>query len=81
LIEIVAATLIPLLAGYIDAAPVLKYIIGSLGVIITILEGLSSLNKYQENWIQYRVMAEALTKERFLFLTQSRPYNGSGAFA
>ena len=79
--EIILAALIPLMAGYIDNLPILVYFIGAFGALITILEAMNTLNNYQENWLKFRTMAESLKKERFLFLTQSIPYDGPNAFA
>jgi hypothetical protein len=34
----------------------------------------------QEHWIEYRATAESLRKEKFLFLTQTEPYDKDAAF-
>ena len=75
-IEIVAAALIPFLTGQIGdkAWPGISYVVGALGVLITILEGLLHLNQYQENWSAYRATAESLKHEKFLFLAKAGPY-------
>jgi hypothetical protein len=72
IVEIVAAALIPFLTGrafsHHDA------VIGGLGVLITILEGVLQLNQYQQIWTTYRATAEALTHEKYLFLAVAGPY-------
>ncbi|MFC5861275.1 DUF4231 domain-containing protein [Acidicapsa dinghuensis] len=73
-IEIVAAAMIPFLTG--QPWPGIAYIVGGLGVLITILEGLLHLNQYQENWTDYRNTAESLKHEKFLFLAKAGPYAG-----
>ncbi len=75
-IEIVAAALIPFLTGQIGdkAWPGISYVVGGLGVVITILEGLLHLNQYQENWSSYRATAESLKHEKFMFLAKAGPY-------
>lgn len=75
MIEIVAAALIPFLTG--QPWPGIAYIVGGLGVLITILEGLLHLNQYQENWTDYRNTAESLKHEKFLFLAKAGPYAGA----
>jgi hypothetical protein len=70
--EIIAAAIIPFLTGH--TWPGVTYLIGGLGVLITILEGLLHLNQYQENWTNYRNTAESLKHEKFLFLAQVGPY-------
>jgi hypothetical protein len=76
-VEIAAAALIPFLTGrkfeYHDG------VIGGLGVLITILEGILQLNQYQQIWTMYRATSEALTHEKYLFLALAGPYAGAGA--
>ena len=75
-IEIVAAALIPLLAGrtfeHHDA------VIAGLGVLITILEGILQLNQYQQIWTMYRATSEAPTHEQYLYLAKAGPYGAEG---
>ena len=77
---IIAATTIPFLTGYISETPVLKFVVGLLGVVVAIISGIISLNKYQENWIQYRTTCESLKHHKYLFETKSKPYNNDDAF-
>ena len=76
--EIIAAALIPFLTGQItkNVFPEVSYVIGGLGVLITVLEGILHLNQYQENWTSYRNTAEALKHEKFLFLAKAGQYAG-----
>jgi len=70
--EIVSAALIPFLTG--QQWPYVTYVVGGLGVLITILEGVLHLNQYQENWTTYRATAESLKHEKFLYLAKAGPY-------
>jgi hypothetical protein len=70
--EIVAAALIPFFTG--QSWPNVNYVIGILGVLITVLEGVLHLNQYQENWTSYRNTAESLKHEKFMFLAKAGPY-------
>ena len=79
-IEIVSASLIPFLAGNMDNIPHVHWLIGILGLLIAVCEAFASLHKYQENWLQYRAIAEALGTEKFLFMTKTKPYADSRAF-
>jgi hypothetical protein len=78
LAEILAAALIPFLGSLTVPFPCLKnhivLVSGALGVLITILEGILHLYRYQENWNNYRSTAEALKHEKFLYLAQAGPY-------
>ncbi|MGC2235080.1 MAG: DUF4231 domain-containing protein [Pyrinomonadaceae bacterium] len=82
--EIVAAALIPFLSGLTLSVDNFKYtgtiIVGTLGMIVTILAGVLSLRRFQENWIEYRKTAESLKREKYLFETQVEPYNGDNRF-
>lgn len=79
LLEIVLATLIPFLACIGDAYHVINIIIGGIGVVIAIAAGLSAINKYQENWIEYRTTAESLKHEKYLYKTKCEPYDSDSS--
>lgn len=81
IVEIIAAGIIPLLAGYAtDSEPELKIIIGLLGVVIAFVAGIISLNKFQEIWIEYRTTSETLKHHKYLFLTKASPYDKEDSF-
>ncbi len=70
---------IPFLTGLIgeghpDLNFWLKIAVGAFGIIIAASEGILSLQKYQDNWMEYRNASETLQREKLLFLTQSGPY-------
>jgi len=73
--EIIFAAIIPLLSGYVTKSSAIPFVIGSLGVVITILESVTKLYKFHENWIQYRSTCELLKFQKHLFVTGSAPYN------
>jgi|SRR5208283_644195 len=81
IVEIIAAAVIPFLSalnisqGTSWFAMHLSWIIGGLGVLITILEGLLQLNQYQQNWISYRSTCEGLKHEKFTYLARAAPYS------
>ncbi len=72
--EIVLAVLIPLMAGYATHR-FIAFLIGLFGAAIVIIEVISRLNKYHENWMQYRLTGETLRYQKNLFLTGSGPYS------
>ena len=43
---------------------------------MVVLEGIVQLYQWQTNWVTYRVTAEALKHERYLYLAQAGPYVG-----
>jgi Protein of unknown function (DUF4231) len=67
--EIVAAATIPFLSGLAGNSLTIKIAIGALGLL-----------NLQEHWIEYRATAESLRKKKFLFLTQTEPYDKGDAF-
>jgi hypothetical protein len=75
---IVTAALIPLLSGlqvpYIAPMGVPPWVLGILGALIAIVEGIQQLNQYHANWISYRSICEALKHEKFLYLAKAGPY-------
>jgi hypothetical protein len=75
LIEIVLASSIPLLAGYSKYNFWIPVIVGILGALIAIIESITKLYKFHENWIQYRSTCELLKYQKYLYITKSSPYN------
>ena len=80
-VEILFATSIPFLVSYITPETgILKLIVGGMSVVVALASGLVTLYKFQENWIEYRTTAETLKHEKYLYLTQSAPYDGDEPF-
>lgn len=80
LTEVVAAALIPFIAGMGTSIAYGTWITGGLGALIAITAAASGIFKYHENWIQYRATSEQLKQEKFLFLARTGPYAGEDAF-
>ena len=80
LLEIISASLIPLLSGLSSMISYSEWIIGILGVIIAVAAGASVLYKFHENWLAYRTTLEALKHEKLLYLTQTAPYDNDERF-
>ncbi|SEL76890.1 Protein of unknown function [Colwellia chukchiensis] len=80
--EIVAAASIPLLTATAEPLDntVTLFVVGIIGVLIVITSAITSLNQYQENWIEYRTTCETLKHEKYLFATKTSPYHGQDAF-
>ena len=53
----------------------MKIVVGALGVLIAVSSGVVGLFKFQEHWLQYRTTAESLNHHKYLFLTNSAPYD------
>ncbi|MFM7401604.1 MAG: DUF4231 domain-containing protein, partial [Bacteroidota bacterium] len=83
-LELICSALIPFLVAMIPGEEgdkdwffVLKCVTGGLGVVITILAGIQTLNKYQELWSQYRAVAESLKSEKLMYLTRAGQYSAA----
>ena len=80
IIEIIAATLIPILSGYSDKWFGIQVTVAVLGGAIAVAAGLTGLHQYQENWRQFRSTCEALRHEKYLYETKGDPYNVADPF-
>lgn len=81
-IVILISVILPFLTGIMsDKTPYIKIAIATGSLIIAFFEGISSLYKYQEQWLTYRNTAESLKREKILFLTKSGPYEKSQALS
>ncbi len=74
LVIIISAS-IPVLAILITFNDeILKMTVGIAGVLIVVLEGMLSLYKYKDIWLEYRMTSELLNREKLLYLTGAGPY-------
>lgn len=76
-IEIIIAALIPLLSGFVNNNATIAFTVGALGSVIAIIEAVTKLNNYHENWVEYRATCELLRYQKQLFISASFPYNSS----
>jgi len=79
--ETILALLIPLLVGYIAEDMIwLKIAVGLTAVIVAVLANTITLFKFQENWVEYRAVAESLKHEKYLYVTKAGIYKDGDAF-
>ena len=69
--EMIIAAFIPILFHW----QLTKSYIPLLGAIISILAGVLSLFRFHESWISYRITSESLKYQKYLYLTNTFPYN------
>jgi len=76
--EALLAVSIPILSVFstIEGWDWLIYVVAVIGGIITIVTIIPSVNKYHENWVEYRLTSEVLKREKYLFLTGAGKYKG-----
>jgi len=77
--EIVMGCAIAYLVSHADLMPI-QVLTGAMGVAVATIGGLLSLYRFQEKWIEYRVTAENLKREKFFFLTGTVPYDADDKF-
>jgi Protein of unknown function (DUF4231) len=76
-IVIVVAASIPVLSGLPTDMPegaLLRWVLGVLGALVAIIEGIQQVYQFHTNWISYRATGEALKREKFLYLAKAGPY-------
>jgi len=76
-LEIAVAAALPVVASL--HSPV--WVTGGLAAVVVVLEGIQQVFQYQEHWITYRATAEALKRERYLYLAHAGPYTGNDRHA
>lgn len=78
---IIFSSSIPVLAIMItENDQLLKMIVGMAGVLIVVIEGILSLYKYKDIWLEYRLTSEMLNREKLLYLTGAGPYKTKKSF-
>ncbi len=78
---IILSSSIPVLAIMItENDQLLKMIVGIAGVLIVVIEGILSLYKYKDIWLEYRMTSEMLNREKLLYLTGAGPYKTKKSF-
>jgi hypothetical protein len=76
IITLVAGALIPVInALQMVSEPMLRIFSASLGALSVLALGVSKLFKFQENWLNYRALAEAVRREKELFLNAVGDYD------
>jgi len=79
---IVLGASIPVLTGFVSLWLGWLRVIAIVGALIAVMEGLNSLWQSQENWIRYRIIAENLKHEKYMYLTKTGIYrNATDGFA
>ena len=78
-VEIVMGCAIAYLVSHAEIVPI-QVFTGALGVAVAAIGGLLSLYRFQEKWVEYRVTAESLKREKFFFLTGTAPYDVNDKF-
>ena len=73
-LQIAAAAAVPVAA----AGDADSLVVGALGGVVVVLEGLQQVFQLQQNWTSYRATCEALKHEKYLHLAHAGPYSEVG---
>lgn len=75
IIDTTISALIPFTTLFIDMFSTVKYLIAFMGSVATILSSLKAALGFHKNWIEYRTTEEMLKFHRYLYETNSSPYD------
>lgn len=79
--ECVLAASIPVISLIFWNASCTRYVVAAIGAVLSVLSSVHGLYKWHEHWIVYRSTAEALKREKFLYLAKAGPYAAPDADA
>lgn len=80
--ELLFAASLPVFSGFnTSQSRIIDIVIGIIGFLIVILNGLLSQFKFKDHWKEYRTTAEQLKHEKYLFLTQTDLYSSEDAYS
>ena len=75
---LLAGTAIPVVNLWVTGSDLSRMLSGILGGVIVIAAGIGKLFKFQENWLQFRTLAEALERESEFYKTGVADYAAAG---
>ncbi len=71
---LLAGAAIPIVAVAVADPLIARVLSALLGAVVLVAAGLARLMKFQENWLQYRAVAEALGREREFYAEKAGDY-------
>ena len=71
---LLAGACIPIINVWVVAPLTARVLSAILGAVVVVAAGLAKLLKFQENWLQYRAIAEALGREREFYAEKVGDY-------
>lgn len=72
--KLLISIVITVISPIVCSVSISSIVISILAAIITFLDGVALLKKYNENWINYRLTNEQIKREEILFKTKSEKY-------
>lgn len=75
--EIAISVLIPVLTPFADSYSWIKIILALAGASVAAIIGIQGLYNFHENWIEYRMVAEVLKHEKYLYYTSTGEYSAT----
>jgi len=69
--QLMVGTAVPVIA----CLEISSALTAALAAVVVVAEGVQQLYQWQTNWVQYRSTAEALKREKYLYLAAAGPYH------
>ena len=80
MLQVVTATLIPGVVALDSLLPDSELLIAFLGCLVALAGAISNFNQYHMRWLHYRATCENLMRQKFLYVTHAKPYDGQDSF-
>ena len=80
IVELIAAAIIPFIAGMKSTCLYWQMLLGLLGIAVTISAGISATFHFHENWITFRAVSESLKHEKYTYLAHDCDSQSKEAF-
>lgn len=81
IIILILSAIIPVLTIFVDCFPLLiKSLVAITSGAISVLSGIITLCKYQETYVEYRIISEKLKRLEFCYKTKTPPYDKEDAY-
>lgn len=69
--EIILVAIIPVTSVIPINNIITKVLTAVFGAIVSVIVGIQGLCKFHENWIRYRMIAESLKHEKYIYMTNN----------
>lgn len=81
LVQILCSTLIVFFSGAASELAYSHWLLAICSMLMAVATAVQSLNKYHDNWIEYRTTSETLKHEKYMYMARVEPYHQDNRFA
>lgn len=79
-VQVITATLIPAMVALNNLLPEGELLIAFMGCLVALASAVANFNQYHMRWLHYRATCEMLMRQKFLYITHAKPYDGQDRF-